>query len=1413
MKRLVRVSFTFAVLAMLAVATSGCGDGESNNDVTEDALDVVQPDTVDAIDDVQNDADREVDQPDSSADTLDIVCTCSVADACCDGCLPINEGGACDVADADAGPCQVETCQAGACVIADKVCTPDGTCATENGTCDMETGECSFINVMAGDNGLECEAQPGIDGSGLCLFGECLPFADCDFRAYDQAAGMPCNFNSECASGICRAYGWGWDHYCSAKCDNGAACPDGLRCVKDDVGEYFCERIGESFPGDASVPLFKPCNTDADCAGGMCLGYDQTRFCSADCEATGGGAADAAVCGDCGDCVSGGLEKGFQFEYYCVPDSDGQPGEVCQSPMDCSRHFCYEGYCSDQCFIISEELDTCPEGFKCIPDAYQPDLQSCVAITSLNKERGDVCAHDYECVSGFCRAIGDVSICVDTCDECEGGSCVQLGWIDTDTFMELWKDADAAAKTSDNDGGEGSLSRISYYISESGTYYLHVRGDDDTVNGPYILSATLEGMDPADIENEVEPNDDQAGATDRILPFLINAQLEAAGHDWFSFEVVLPMDVTSIRLIAETTPLPDNMCVPAGMDGTAAYGDACAWDWQCVEGLNCLSGMCNKTCLTDTDCPDGICFTYSETDLRCVPADMIGQKEVQESCQYTWECADQCYGDNYLGEAYCTRNCTQDEDCPWGMGCLGDLCNKGFPEPNFPYGYCRMNADCESYNCVDGMCAQDCTADTDCEGFDAIVPTGPKELCASCNVNTDCNDGTETMFDESYCVQVSETEKFCAPQCTYSEGSCPDGTRCYSLDYFTKVCAPISFTCAGGQVGCIEENSSCVRPFIFEGEICRFDDECFEGKCAQGICRAETCDGTIECGCDLLECVDHYCVYTPAAGRVLEVEPNNDVDTAQELLSTPIKVVGGFNVDGQTSVDNDIYKLQLVAGTAYSFVMSAACETASDPAMLLRSADGAYIDGYAIDDSETSYFPAILGYLAEASETIYIEVVQGPWVEGFLRQPYVLDITSFVPESGDSCVGATELGSANDLMNMERVRFDLATDSGIAPTAMGTLSGPDVFRYVDLPAKVPGSMFSEWTLVVESQPDPSDIALWAFTDCADMDASLVSWSNFNVVIDSRGPTEGITLLNETDSVKRVYIGYNSASFDSVQVNPFSLLRWGDHMMAEAGDTPENAQLHGSTVGTMLSTQHNLIFPWGADLAPTLGACASMDTSAKDVVIKVNVPAGTFLKAQMTQAYMKGQMYLLDARDMTTCQAAGNGALYYMPPLNEADPALPNTVYVVVEPVGHPGGQFNLETTIMEVGECAGPCDPTTAASTCTDATNFCTCNATSKFWEKTDCAATCIAGGYSVSGECHTFVTGTAAGKSQCMCEFDCEMPGLTETLCGNGQYSNCTCDTSDPCAWLNDGTCDIFCTNEFENGFDDSTDCTPPAP
>ena len=55
----------------------------------------------------------------------------------------------------------------------------------------------------------------------------------------------------------------------------------------------------------------------------------------------------------------------------------------------------------------------------------------------------------------------------------------------------------------------------------------------------------------------------------------------------------------------------------------------------------------------------------------------------------------------------------------------------------------------------------------------------------------------------------------------------------------------------------------------------------------------------------------------------------------------------------------------------------------------------------------------------------------------------------------------------------------------------------------------------------------------------------------------------------------------------------------------------------------------------------------------------------------------------------------------------------------------------------------------------------------------------------------------------------DCGGASATcDMSCGLGQYTSCTCDSSDPCNWIGDGYCDDICSDILPVPFDDSLDC-----
>ncbi|MFC1609320.1 FG-GAP-like repeat-containing protein [Myxococcota bacterium] len=58
-------------------------------------------------------------------------------------------------------------------------------------------------------------------------------------------------------------------------------------------------------------------------------------------------------------------------------------------------------------------------------------------------------------------------------------------------------------------------------------------------------------------------------------------------------------------------------------------------------------------------------------------------------------------------------------------------------------------------------------------------------------------------------------------------------------------------------------------------------------------------------------------------------------------------------------------------------------------------------------------------------------------------------------------------------------------------------------------------------------------------------------------------------------------------------------------------------------------------------------------------------------------------------------------------------------------------------------------------------------------------------------------------------CTFDCSDTAAVQADCDNLDYTPCTCASADPCVWAGDGYCDQFCVDNYVDHFDDAADCT----
>lgn len=204
-------------------------------------------------------------------------------------------------------------------------------------------------------------------------------------------SGQPCDTcanNTNCENGQCLDYGGGEGAYCSRDCSATAKCPPGFGCFKVQ-GLATPQCIAENnhcAPTGGNISVGDYCYDHSTCKSGKCLVLPDSAVCSMNC--TPGGANN-------GGCPSKMVCLGKDKQGICYPKGNGQLGDSCKSPADCSSFDCIgigagQGICTQNCSADTQ----CPNGFKC-------SFGYC--ITPGTKPYGESCQTLLECQSGFCH--------------------------------------------------------------------------------------------------------------------------------------------------------------------------------------------------------------------------------------------------------------------------------------------------------------------------------------------------------------------------------------------------------------------------------------------------------------------------------------------------------------------------------------------------------------------------------------------------------------------------------------------------------------------------------------------------------------------------------------------------------------------------------------------------------------------------------------------------------------------------------------------------------------------------------------------------------------------------------------------------------------------------------------------------
>ena len=560
-----------------------------------------------------------------------------------------------------------------ACECPAKACHAPGVCSPETGTCDYQ----QLPNQAA------CDAKGGVPGSGLCLDGDCIGFGACDHRTYGQAAGYACNFDGECATGRCAAYGDGWTTYCTQPCGEAAPCPAGMACVTK-AGVRECRPLDKDhvLPGDAGVDAFRVCNRPQDCASGLCLSTDGKKFCSPDCGKNG--AASDAMCGNCGHCRDNGTALGFAFPFYCVPDGSLDLGKPCGMAGDCLLGFCQDGYCSGQCFEAGG-VSSCTAAQACVAGVLEsdPTTKVCVGATTVNQGLGGPCEGDWSCTSGTCLDFGTSKRCS---ADCSSAACVEGTCVDSGAGKRCLPAAEVGALA------YGGACTASYQCA----------------TGMGCLAGTcVQGCQQA------------SDCPDRTC-----------------FPDVLLQAGYCAASCADATGCPAGMacagglCVVSMRGGTWLFG-TCRVDADCETG-SCRKGQCTESCSAGLPCegatavaaqPLGICQACdpAKYGADCNPADGFALNECIPGADGTAFCVTPCLGSPqgcpvgtrcYAINGYEQECAPVTGSCQVTVGCAKDgTCR----QPQAPGTPCGDAAECRGGKCVDGRCqGTACVADGDC---------------------------------------------------------------------------------------------------------------------------------------------------------------------------------------------------------------------------------------------------------------------------------------------------------------------------------------------------------------------------------------------------------------------------------------------------------------------------------------------------------------------------------------------------------------------------------------------------------------------------------------------------------------------------------------------------------------------------
>ncbi len=293
-----------------------------------------------------------------------------------------------------------------------------------------------------------------------------------------------------------------------------------------------------------------------------------------------------------------------------------------------------------------------------------------------------------------------------------------------------------------------------------------------------------------------------------------------------------------------------------------------------------------NACTSSSDC-DGAKDLCEVEVLRCVGCIDDGDCQADKpACNYREGECRECTDDRYCSgnepvcdtvKQTCQPRCTKEGDCR----------TKELPECDLETGRCiacRADADCSDRKkpvCdPNGVCVA-CSKDVPCgeKNRVCIAPQGECEECAAasdcgpdkpycldfhcreCLSNADCGADAPRCGDDAKCTRCECDPNFgdCSTgECICSDGLSACGALCADLDNDPRHCGSCDrkceddSMCSGGECVCrpglLACDRACVDPDTDPAHCGGCGKKC-DGRCAGGVCSADTCESQNALGC------------------------------------------------------------------------------------------------------------------------------------------------------------------------------------------------------------------------------------------------------------------------------------------------------------------------------------------------------------------------------------------------------------------------------------------------------------------------------------------------------------------------------------------------------------------------------------